>query len=241
MISFLFLTQNRLGVTARCFRSLAPTLRRADVEWRIIDNGSTDGTADWLLRMAARYPGQVFVTLHADNTGVAGGRQLLLNEARGETLIILDSDVEARCAEWLDALLAPLQRPEIGLCGPAGHWLTPNWVWYEPVPTGYVGPSDVVSGYCQAFRREVIDGFQMDMNFNPYFHEDSDMCLWIRDQGYDVWCTGNIGLYHVYAGTGNHGGGIPKQKYLASKWQGKGLVRYERERQQSAPELIVTR
>jgi len=229
VISFLFLTRDRLGVTARCFRSLADTLRRDDVEWRIIDNGSTDGTAEWLLRVAAAYPGKVHVTLRADNTGVAGGRQLLLDAARGDTLIILDADVEARRAGWLERLTAPLADPGVGICGPAGHWITPGWQWYEPVPVGYVGPADVVSGYCQAFRRDVIEGFQMDMTFNPYFCEDSDMCLWIRSRGYEVWSTGDIGLYHVYAGTGNYGQGPMKQKYLASKWRGKGLVRYERE------------
>lgn len=231
MISFLFLTRNRLGVTARCFRSLADTLRREDVEWRIVDNGSTDGTAEWLLRMAASYPGKVHVTLRADNTGVAGGRQILLDQAQGDTLVILDADIEARQAGWLERLIAPLADPAIGICGPAGHWVTPDWLWYEPVPIGYVGPSDVVSGYCQAFRRDVLDrGVAMDMTFNPYWHEDSDWCFQIAALGMTVWCTGDIGLYHLYAGTGARGDdGAMKQRYFASKWRGRGLARFERE------------
>ena len=230
MISFLFLTRNRLGVTARCFKSLADTLRREDVEWRIVDNGSTDGTAEWLLRVAAAYPGQVHVTLRADNTGVAGGRQLLLNEARGDTLVILDADVEARRAGWLERLLAPLADPSIGICGPGGNWVTAGWQWYEPVTVDYAGPCDTISGYCQAFRRDVLDrGAVMDMAFNPYWHEDSDWCMQIAAMGLKVWCTGDVGLYHIYAGTGDTGGGHIKQRYLASKWRGKGLVRHERE------------
>lgn len=229
MISLLFLTRNRFGVTARCFRSLAPTLRRDDVEWCIINNGGDSRVALWLLRMAARYPGKVRVELHADNTGVAGGRQLLLDMARGDRLVFLDNDVEAVRADWLDTLLQPLERDEVGLCGPAGHWLKPGWEWYEPVTPGYVGAVDVCSGYCQAFRRDAIDGFQMDMAFNPFWHEDSDMCLWLKAQGRTIWCTGNVGIQHVYAGTGDTGGGHAKQAYLASKWAGRGLVRFERE------------
>lgn len=230
VISFLMLTQNRKGVTARCLRSLAPTLARPDVEWRILDNGSTDGTAAWLLRMAARYPGRVHVTLHADNTGVAGGRQELLDAAQGDTLVILDSDVEARRPDWLDRLLAPLADPTIGLCGPAGHWITPGWAWYEPVERTYVGPVDTVSGYCQAFRRDVLDrGVRLDMAFNPFMIEDTDFTCQIAALGLQIWCTGNVGLYHVYCGTGDQSGAARKQAYLASKWQGKGLVRFERE------------
>jgi glycosyltransferase involved in cell wall biosynthesis len=199
------------------------------VEWRIIDNGSTDGTADWLLKMAAWYPGRVHVTLHADNTGVAGGRQLLLDQARGNTMIFLDSDVEARRNDWLDKLLACLNIPDVGLAGPGGHWITKNWDWYEPVTPGYVGEVDTVSGYCQAFTRKAINGFNMDMFFSPFWHEDTDLTLWLKDKGYSTWCTGDIGLFHIFAGTGDRGGGKAKQAYLASKWRGKGLVRFERE------------
>lgn len=243
-VNFLFLTQNRLGVTARCFRSLANSLRDPDIEWYILDNGSTDGTAEWLLRMAAAYPGQVHITLRADNTGVAGGRDLLLKQAQGDTLVILDSDVEARRTGWLYRLLEPLQRPEIGICGPAGHWITPDWSWYEPVPWDYVGRSDVVSGYCQAFRRDVLDrGVKMDLAYSPYWHEDSDFSMQIATLGLQVWCTGDIGLYHIYAGTGAIAGdGITKQQYLASKWRGKGLIRSEREMAEHATaELIPAR
>jgi len=229
--SLLFLTQNRLGVTARCFRSIAPTLRRPDVEWCILDNGSTDGTAEWLLRMAEHYPpGKVHVTLRADNTGVAGGRNILFPKARGEILVSMDSDVEARRADWLIKLTAPLADSAIGICGPGGHWLLPDWSWYQPVPEGYKGSSDVVSGFCQAFRRDVVDqGYKLDMFYNPYWHEDSDWCLQVKAMGLDVWCVGDVGLYHIYAGTGADNTGHAKQAYLASKWRGQGLIRAERE------------
>lgn len=229
MISLLILTQNRRGVTARCLRSLTSTLKRDDVEWRILDNGSRDGLAEWLLNMAAHYPGQVHITLRADNTGVAGGRQLLLDQAQGDVLVFLDNDAEAISAQWLDALIDPLSQTEIGLCGPAGHWVVENWNWYQAVEPGYTGHVDTVSGYCQAFRRDALDGFKMDMTFNPYWHEDTDMCMWLRSHGYSIWCTGDIGVRHVYAGTGDTGDGQPKQQYLASKWRGQGLIRAERE------------
>ena len=94
--SLLLLTYNRLGVTARCLRSLAPMLHREDVEWLIVDNASSDGTAQWLLKVAARYP-QVRLMLRSDNAGVAGGRQILLDAARGQTLIMVSKPISCSC------------------------------------------------------------------------------------------------------------------------------------------------
>jgi glycosyltransferase involved in cell wall biosynthesis len=229
-LSLLFLTYNRRGIVARCFQSLISTLDDPGVEWRILDNGSTDGTAEWLLKFAAQYPGQVHVTLRADNTGVAGGRDILFRQARGDVIVSMDSDVEAVRDGWLDRLLAPLDDPQVGLCGIGGNWLTNGWKWYEPTPEGYVGPCDVVSGYCQVFHRSVLnEGVALDLMFSPFWHEDTDFAMQILSLGYQVYCTGDIGLMHIYSGTGDDGTGREKQKYLASKWAGKGLVKFERE------------
>ncbi|MHC4301322.1 MAG: glycosyltransferase [Planctomycetota bacterium] len=71
-VSLLFLTYNRRGIVARCFQSMASTLRDPRIEWRVLDNGSTDGTAEWLQRFAAQH-GNVHVTLRADNTDCVNG------------------------------------------------------------------------------------------------------------------------------------------------------------------------
>jgi glycosyltransferase involved in cell wall biosynthesis len=226
-ISLLFLTYNRRGIVARCFQSMAATLNDSSIEWRVLDNGSTDGTAEWLLKFAARHV-NVHVTLCADNTGVAGGRQILFDQSQGDIIVSMDSDVEAVRNGWLDRLIAPLDDLSVGLCGPGGHWVTPGWQWYEPVVDGYRGECDTVSGYCQAFRRAALDqGVAMDMYFNPYWHEDSDLAMQIKALGYRVMCTGDVGLHHIYAASGDDGRGHAKQAYLATKWQSKGLVRCE--------------
>lgn len=229
-LSLVFLTYNRLGIVARCFQSLAATLADSEIEWRILDNNSTDGTADWLMRFAALHD-NVHVTLMSENTGVAGGRQILFEQARGDIIVSMDSDVEATRDGWLTRLIAPLNDPGVGVCGPGGNWLLPGWEWYEPAEPGYWGEIDTVSGYCQAFRRDVMEaGFMFDMFFSPYWHEDTYMCLWIRENmGKHAYCMGDPGLRHIYAGTGDDGRGREKQEYLASLFRDKRLVRFERE------------
>lgn len=232
MVDMLFLTYGRFGITARCFRSLAPTLLdREDMHWFILDNGSTDGTADWLLKLAQRYPEKVTINLQARNTGVAGGRAILLEQSTAETVIILDSDVEARRADWLDRLIQPLQdHPDVWLCGPGGYWVSRDWTHYDVPPKGYTGYVDVCSGFCQAWKRQAFEaGVTMDLKYNPRWHEDSDMSIDALSRGGKVWHTGDVGLFHIFAVTGDDGSSAWKQQYLASKWRGKGLVRYERE------------
>lgn len=224
-ISILLLTYNRLGMVARCLRSLAPTLRSELVEWIILDNASTDGTAEWVLKLARR--DNVRVELSAQNLGVSGGRERLLELAEGDVLVFLDSDVEARDKQWLQKLTMPLVDRTIGVTGQGGHMIPPSWDRYIPHPRA--GDVDCVSGYAQAFRRDLLDnGVVMDTAFGRYWHEDTDWCLQAKAKGYRVHCTGDIGLAHIYAGSGDDGTQKRKQAYLAQKWKGKGLIHAER-------------
>src|SRR5437870_9269485 len=110
--SILMLTFNRRDEVALCFASLESTLARKDVETWILDNGSTDGTADfvgdlpYLLRA-----GDVKTIISTTNLGVARGRADLLAHADGEVILFLDSDVLIRDTLWLDRL-AVAREPE---------------------------------------------------------------------------------------------------------------------------------
>ena len=227
-ISLVFLTYNRLGVTARCLSSLASTLRRDNVEWIVLDNASTDGTTNWLRLLAAQFPDKVRLNLQARNTGVAGGRDILFDMARGDVIISMDSDVEARRADWLESLLAPLNAGH-WLCGPGGAFVEDGWTNFLGAHPRECGEVDVVSGYCQAFSRKVLDaGIRLDLTYNPRWHEDSAFSLDIRAAGGTVWHTGDIGLFHVFAHTGDDGSGAAKLAYFRSRYEGRGLVRAER-------------
>lgn len=226
MISLLFLTYNRRGIQARCFRSLVSTLHRDDVEWIILDNASRDGSAEWLLKMAARYA-NVQIELSAINLGVAGGRKRLLEHAAGDTLVFLDSDVEARQSDWLDSLVQPLQDTSVGLIGAMGHWIDARWQTRQCDPT-YTGQVDVLSGYCQAFRRDLLSrGVSIDTTFNYGGAEDDDFCFQVTAQGLQV-IQQPVGLHHVFSGTWNTRLYPQMRTRLKAKWQGKGVIQRER-------------
>lgn len=223
MISLLFLTYNRRGIQARCFRSLASTLRRDDVEWIILDNASRDGSAEWLLKMAGRYA-NVRIELSAVNLGVAGGRKRLLELAAGDTLVFLDSDVEARQSNWLDQLLVPLQDRTVGLVGAMGHFIEGSQWKTRRADPAYAGRVDVLSGYCQAFRRDLLGlGVAVDTGFNYGGAEDDDFCFQVAAQGLQV-IQQPVGLHHVFSGTWNTRLYPQMRARLKAKWQDKGVI-----------------
>lgn len=178
-ISCLFLTKNRKATVERCMRSLEYLLRRDDIlEWIILDNASTDDTAAWLYARYSTQP-KVNVFLTKENTGVAGGRHFLMQQAQGTHFLILDSDVLDNKHLFLPVLIAGLETPDTGIVGLHGTNINAEWSWINSFKTA--GFADGVSGFCQLFSRDVFDaGCELDQFYNPYWLEDTDFCLQIR-------------------------------------------------------------
>lgn len=88
-------TYNRKPILAKCLRAMEqqrydPGLI-ADYEIVVVDDGSTDGTVDWLQTQAADFPH--LRLLEQDHKGPAAARNLGVEAARGDTIIFIDSDL----------------------------------------------------------------------------------------------------------------------------------------------------
>lgn len=90
-LSVVILTCNQCDYTLKCLASLKALADNPQCEIILVDNGSTDGTAD---SVAALYPA-VKILRQKRNIGVAAGRNAGLRAASGEYLMILDNDTEA--------------------------------------------------------------------------------------------------------------------------------------------------
>src|SRR5262249_27788359 len=84
-------TYNGLPYTKMCFASLLGNGWHAQDELIVVDNGSTDGTVEYLNEVQRR---NAFVRLFLNehNRGFPGANNQALREAKGDTLILLNND-----------------------------------------------------------------------------------------------------------------------------------------------------
>jgi len=124
-------TVNRLALVRE---TIAATLRELDGFPRghlvMIDNGSTDGTVEYLTALAAADKRVVFV--REPEPGLYFARVRAIREAIGDVIVFLDDDAVPDDG-WLFGMLRPLVRePKVGVvgCFARPRWLGPRPDWF---------------------------------------------------------------------------------------------------------------
>ena len=114
-------------------RSIASVLdeREVTLECVVIDDGSTDGTADVVAAIARRDPRVVLVRL-ATNGGVSNARNEGLAVARGEWLAFLDAD-DRLLPGGIAALMRPTADPAVRAVIGQRIWTDGEKTWLSPV------------------------------------------------------------------------------------------------------------
>ncbi len=87
-VSIVVVNYNTRDLTLQCLRSVYAEGRRHAFELIVVDNASTDGSAE---AIPAEFPGMRFVA-STENLGFAAGNNLAAAEARGEWLLLLNPD-----------------------------------------------------------------------------------------------------------------------------------------------------
>ena len=87
-LSIIIITYNQIKYICQCLDSLANIISRVDVEVIVVDNGSSDGTCQFLRE---NYP-LVTIIENNSNYGVAYARNRGFEVACGRKLLILDND-----------------------------------------------------------------------------------------------------------------------------------------------------
>ncbi|MCD6294871.1 MAG: glycosyltransferase [Deltaproteobacteria bacterium] len=198
---------NNLSYTEKCLQSiLFHTPNKPQFEIVLIDNGSSDGTGEYLKAFADNHPHAVFqVISNAENLGFARACNQGARQAGGAFLVFLNNDTVVHDA-WSNALLDELSfQPETGIVGArllnadgtiqhAGVAIGGNRIPYH-VHRGIEKDHSLVSerrrfrivtGACMAVRREQflhLGGFD-EAFING--HEDVDLCLRYDAAGWHV-------------------------------------------------------
>ncbi len=114
-ISVVVITRSRCAQLKKCLNSVAELERQPD-ELIVVDNGSTDATADTVAAFRARAPFPVRY-LYEPTTGVAVARNAGVRAAACDVVAFIDDDAVAE-PRWLSAMEnAFLRDPRIGVVG----------------------------------------------------------------------------------------------------------------------------
>ncbi|HSY27615.1 MAG TPA: glycosyltransferase, partial [Burkholderiaceae bacterium] len=165
--SIIIITHNQLSFTRQCVESIR-RYTTLDVELIIIDNGSTDGTAEYLRAECG------IRVLHNDNNlGFPAAVNQGLIASSGEVLVLLNNDTVVTQG-WLDGLIKALDfDSHIGLVGPCSNGalgmqqVLPSYtdlahlqefaIAHNKANRGLVTGARVLGAFCLAIRRSVIE------------------------------------------------------------------------------------
>jgi len=190
--TIMMVTYNRLKLTKETFE-LALNTAGKKFNLVIVDNGSTDGTVEWLRERKSNIFGQ-FLTLVIlpENKGIAYGRNAALKAAREaypETkyFCTLDNDIGIREGWLTDCCEVVEHVPRIGMCGVnlEGNTYPQAKVKLNGRPfTIQIKPRGNLGAVCTVFTKEVqkkVGYFCED--YKLYGHEDADYGFRIRMLG----------------------------------------------------------
>jgi len=228
-------TYNQLEYTRRCLESVR-RLTGEPYELIVVDNGSTDGTVDYLRAMDG-----VRLIVNDGNRGFPAAVNQGIAASRGSQVLLLNNDTVVTTG-WLRRLLDALHSDSrIGLAGPCSNSVSGlqqvevrydnlselngfAWDWGRDHHGIRIDVPRLV-GFCLLIRREVIDAVGLfDEQFGIGCFEDDDYTLRAIQAGYRAVIAGDAFIHHyggrTFVGSGIDAGALMQenQRRFLAKW-----------------------
>lgn len=211
LTSIIILTFNQLEYTKKCLESIRRYTSEPH-EIIFVDNGSRDGTVEWLRRVVSENSNYRLIE-NKENKGFAAGCNQGIREARGEFILLLNNDVIVT-EGWLSGLINCLKSsPDAGIVGP----MTNNISGLQRIKVDYKKEEEIddfarrfhetymgrriphrrIVGFCMLFRRELIDRIGLlDETFGTGNFEDDDLCLRAELAGFRNYIAADVFIHH---------------------------------------------
>jgi len=203
-VSILILTWNKLQFTKRCLKFLENNTTYRNLEVIIVDNGSKDGTKEFLEKYNGLKGKDFKYILNRSNLGYAAGVNQGVKECKGDYILLLNNDVYV-LKNWLQSMVRIAENDEkVSIVGAKLIYPKTKRIQHagivfirkiEPLHIykncSLIDPKvndkryvDAVTGACMLIKKELIDeiGF-FDENYKYGGFEDTDFCLKARRAG----------------------------------------------------------
>jgi len=213
-VTIVVLTWNGLAYTKKCLETLRQYTVYPDYHIVVVDNGSTDGTLEYL-----RGCRNLAVIANERNVGFAAANNQAIRQTPPDADIVLlnnDTEILPECGDWLQRMSATaysaddigivgcrIRRPN-GMLQHAGAYMPLETFWGQQIGSmekdvnQYAGIRDVESVVfaCVYLKRAVIDAIGLlSEDYFAYF-EDTDYCLRARQAGFRTVCSGDVTIIH---------------------------------------------
>ena len=204
-------TKDGVGLLRRCIGSILEKSTYRNYELVIIDNETSDGDT---LGYLASLPARVIRYPHRFN--YSRMLNLAVTTTDCDALLFLNNDTEVITPEWIEALLEHAMRPEVGAVGARLYFgdgrvqhegiLMGGWAWNLD-HQGYrhlgemVRNVSAVTGACTMVRPSVYGRVGGNDERLRVAFNDVDICMRIRQAGFEVIYTPHAELFHYESST----------------------------------------
>jgi glycosyltransferase involved in cell wall biosynthesis len=208
-ISVILPATNESVMLQRTVEQFVATLP-ANSEVIVIDNGSTDGCADFL---AEEKWANVRLLRSTEPLGVSAARNRGLAEARGEVVVFSDAHMDVP-ERWWQPLVRTLNLPNVGVAAPGigvmgkpdlgascGQRIAETNLRLEWLPRKSAEPHPVptLGGGFMAMRHETLKrAGAFDEGMPQWGSEDMELCVRYWLLGYEVWVVPEVTVLHYF-------------------------------------------
>jgi glycosyltransferase involved in cell wall biosynthesis len=193
-VSIIVPTKNRKEYLSRCLdRLIRQNYPHDSYEVIVVDDGSSDGTADWVRSLKETFGVGVLV-IEKNGKGPAAARNAGIAASRGAIIGFTDDDVEVH-EDWIASAVSILQTSKAaGVEGKTVN-VPQEGSYYKAMLENITGGKFAT---CNIFyRKEILQAVGgLDETFVLPCREDSDLAFGILDAGHSIVFSGKVLCEH---------------------------------------------
>lgn len=197
-VAIFTITHDRLDYTKRTWETMKSSTKHP-FDWFVFDNGSKDGTDDWISRLGAKW-----TRVEPSNKGLTVASNACVDEIKkGDYQIIgkVDNDCLFLSQGWLEAMVDLWKRNHLFYMAPYPEGLVehPGGPWrvgYGAIEGQYVELTDHISGICAFIDAHAYDAFRWTDKF-LHGQQDGEASRAFISMGYSCVILPTYRIQHI--------------------------------------------